>query len=157
MARHLTLDRIHYESFSPICLVKDKKWGLEHTCEGTLYCHDEQGRFSIHFRIRPGACWNGASVPRPFRWFLPNWDPDSPTYNLVSLLHDMLYASSGKGILTRDQADDILRGGWRVEGRNRFRASTGEFLVGLFACCHWGRDEYKSAPFFDCYITREAA
>lgn len=88
---------------------------------------------------------DGLSVPKPFRWFLKDWDEDDELYNLAGAVHDWLYASVGAcGHFTRSECDDIFRGILRESGVSRFKASTADLMVGLFAGCrlHWGNDSY---------------
>ena len=108
-------------------------------------------RVDVHFcgrdDIAGTGCFrcDGLSVPKPFRWFLPNWDDDNQLYNLAGALHDWLYATDGVyKTFTRSECDDIFRGILHVSGQGRLRASTADFMVGLFGwnSRHWGRDEY---------------
>lgn len=108
--------------------------------------------FTFHFRGRddkPGAqgfrC-DGLSVPRAFRWFLPSWDESNELYNLAGAFHDWLYATQGAfGRWNRSECDDAFRGILRESGMSRFKASTADFAVGLFAgnSRHWGNDSYN--------------
>lgn len=107
-------------------------------------------RVDVHFCGRDDVAGNccfrcdGLSVPRPLRWFLPNWDESNQLYNLAGALHDWLYATVGAyKVFSRSECDDIFRGILRESGQSRFKASTADYMVGLFAgnSRHWGRDE----------------
>lgn len=98
---------------------------------------------------RLGFKCDGLSVPKMFRWFLKDWDPENELYNLAGALHDWLYATEGvNGLFSRSECDDIFRGLLRESGMNRFHASTADLMVGLFAGNkrHWGNDEYGIVP-----------
>lgn len=105
----------------------------------------------VHFRGRDdvagGPCFkcDGLSVPKPLRWFLKDWDPKNGLYNIAGALHDWLYATEGcNGMFSRSECDDIFRGILREAGLGRFKASTADYMVGLFAGSsrHWGNDSY---------------
>lgn len=107
--------------------------------------------YAFHFQGRDAKsaqnCYrcDGLSVPAPFRWFLPSWDADNDLYNLAGALHDWLYATLGCwNVWTRAECDDIFRGIMRESGKSRFKASTADLMVGIFAGCrlHWGNDSY---------------
>lgn len=89
-------------------------------------------RFSF-FR---GLTWDGASVPKVFRWYLPNIDEKNLPYTLAGLVHDYLYGSEK---LPKDIADDIFRGTMRDAGIPRRKASFAEWLVERFAGGHYGK------------------
>ena len=110
--------------------------------------------FNFRFRGRddvpgtPGFRCDGLSVPRAFRWFLPSWDTSNELYNLAGAFHDWLYATKGFcGRWSRSECDDAFRGILRESGMSRFKASTADFAVGLFAgnSRHWGNDSYGVA------------
>lgn len=104
----------------------------------TVTLVDNRGRIYT-IRISAGTVWNGLSIPKVFRWFLPVYDETNYLYNIAGLIHDLLYASS---LLPKDTADDIFRGILRDAGISRFKASTAELCVEKFAGKHYGSDEY---------------
>lgn len=89
------------------------------------------------FRFIRGLVWDGASVPKIFRWYLPNVDRENLVYTLAGLAHDACY---GSACVPREVADDIFRGTMRDAGIPRRKASFAEWLVGLFAGGHYGRE-----------------
>lgn len=110
--------------------------------------------FMVNFKGRDdvpgGPCFrcDGLSVPKPLRWFLPSWNADNELYNLAGATHDWLYATGGANrMFSRSECDDIFRGMLREAGLGRFRASTADFMVGLFAgnSRHWKNDSYAIA------------
>lgn len=88
------------------------------------------------FRFYRGLVWDGASVPRAFRWYLPNIDEKNLPYTLAGLVHDFCYGSEK---LPKDLADDIFRGTMRDAGIPRRKASFAEWLVEHFAGSHYGK------------------
>jgi hypothetical protein len=108
----------------------------------------------VHFKGRDdeagSKCYrcDGLSVPKMFRWFLPDWDEKNQLYNLAGALHDWLYASEGNYCMfSRSECDDMFRGILRESGQSRFKAGTADYMVGLFAGNghHWGNDNYNIA------------
>ena len=88
------------------------------------------------FEFRRGLVWDGASVPKIFRWYLPNIDEMNLPYTLAGLVHDFCYGSE---CLSKDLADDLFRGTMRDAGIPRRKASFAEWLVEHFAKSHYGK------------------
>ena len=84
---------------------------------------------------RDGSCWDGASIPRVFSWFLKSYDTKNSLYTFASLVHDYCYASE---CVEKDVADDFFRGIMRDSGISRLKASTAEWCVQTFAKNHYG-------------------
>lgn len=91
---------------------------------------------------------DGASVPRLFQWVRKKWYNDSEK-DLGSITHDAIYTLEGKlagnKVITREDADDILRGLDRCTGTtNRTKAGMVDKAVEWFAGGkkHWGNDGY---------------
>ena len=103
--------------------------------------------YKFHF-IR-GLVWDGASVPRIFRWYLPNVDKENLVYTLAGLVHDACY---GSGCVTREIADDLFRGTMRDAGIPRRKASFAEWLVGLFGKSHYGVEHDTRGIRFYCHV-----
>ena len=87
-------------------------------------------------KISKGAVWDGLSIPKMFRWFLPEIDYTNQLYSASGLVHDGLYASE---LLPKDIADDIFRSILRDSGISRFKGSTAHWCVSNFAKCHYGK------------------
>lgn len=87
-------------------------------------------------KISKGAVWDGLSIPKLFRWFLPEIDYTNQLYSASGLVHDCLYASE---LLSKDIADDIFRSILRDSGISRFKGSTAHWCVSNFAKCHYGK------------------
>ena len=90
----------------------------------------------VHFHVSRGATWDGASIPKPFRWYLPNIDESNLVYTLAGLLHDSCYASE---CLSKALADDLFRGVMRDAGIPRRKASFACWCVQHFADRHYGQ------------------
>ena len=97
----------------------------------------------VTFTFKKGFKCDGLSVPRIFQWFIPKWDWNNMLFNLAGAIHDALYGNKGFKKFTRDDSDAIFRSLLRHSGYNRFHASLADFMLGLFACLHWGDDSYK--------------
>lgn len=95
---------------------------------------DDGNEYRIDFRR--GLIWDGASVPKMFRWYLPNIDERNLVYTLAGLAHDFCYGSE---CLSKDLADDLFRGTMRDAGIPRRKASFAEWLVEHFAKNHYGK------------------
>lgn len=106
----------------------------------------DQDGVHYEFHLLPGFLTDGGSVPAAFRWFVPSWSSVNWLINIAYALHDAVYAA---GILSRSEADDLLRGLLRDAGLSRVRASTVCWCVNRFAKGHYGpkNDRYGSAPF----------
>jgi hypothetical protein len=87
-------------------------------------------------KITKGAVWDGLSIPKMFRWFLPEIDYTNQLYSASGLVHDGLYASE---LLPKDIADDIFRSILRDSGISRFKGSIAHWCVSNFAKCHYGK------------------
>lgn len=142
----MKLHRFYFENFKP----RQDEGDLV-TLEADLIAHlfTDSGYFVPI--LKAGFKWNGASVPKIFRWFLPNWDKKIEGYNVLSALHDASFASCGfYGLFTFDQCNDIYRGGLREIGFGRFKASTACFSINTFAKNHFGQDEYDIRHLCHC-------
>lgn len=102
------------------------------------------------FKFKKNFKCDGLSVPKIFQWFLPSWKEDNMLYNLAGVVHDAIYGNKGYNIFTREEADAIFRCLLRHSGQNRLHASLADFMLGLFACCHWGDDDLKSKKLVTC-------
>ncbi|MCF0180174.1 MAG: DUF1353 domain-containing protein [Bacteroidales bacterium] len=108
----------------------------------------------IRIVIDEGFKSDGLSVPKPFAWFLKQWDPTNPIYNIAGLIHDWLYSVKGDCTLSREECDDVFRGILRLSGIGRFKAGVADKCVEWFAGgdSHWGNDSYGVARLGDMEI-----
>lgn len=110
---------------------------------------DDGNRYT--FSLREGLVWDGASVPKIFRWYLPNVDSTNLVYTAAGLLHDFCYGSE---CLPKDKADDLFRGIMRDAGVPRRKAGVADFCVRRFGASHYGKDKdsYGIRFFGECDI-----
>ena len=112
---------------------------------------DNNGK-EYRFEFRRGLVWDGASVPKIFRWYLPNIDEMNLPYTLAGLVHDFCYGSE---CLSKDLADDLFRGTMRDAGIPRRKASFAEWLVEHFAKSHYGKKNDRHGIRFYGKMERE--
>lgn len=94
----LAYDTLHYDV--------DKLHLLHLTSDASIVLLD-QANFDIYeFSFMKGSCWDGASIPRMFSWFLKSYDLKNSLYTFASLVHDYCYASE---CVEKDVADDFFR------------------------------------------------
>lgn len=98
---------------------------------------EENTEKTYRITISKGAIWDGLSIPKPFRWFMPEIDYTNELYSAAGLVHDCLYASE---LLSKSISDDIFRSILRDAGMTRFKASTAHLCVKMFAKCHYGKN-----------------
>lgn len=106
---------------------------------------EHYGDYRIVTYIKKGYKWDGASTPKYLQWFLPSFDKKNELYNVVALLHDVRYGARGFCLVNREETDDMLRGGWRIAGISRLKASSADYFIGKIAESHWGNDNYGCA------------
>lgn len=143
---YMKLQRFYFDDFQP----ERKKGDLVELKEDLIaHLFTDVGYFVAI--LKKGFTWNGASVPKIFRWFLPNWHKKKEAFNVLSALHDGGFASGGfNGLFTFDDLNDIYRGGLREIGFGRFKASTACFCITNFSKNHFGQDEYKIRHLCEC-------
>ena len=100
------------------------------------------------FRIKvdKGAMTDGLSVPKIFRWYLPDWNDSNPLYNIAGICHDGAYGSE---LLAKDVADELFYQGLVKAGISKAKASVAKWAVEHLAGLHYGRqhDDYDIAPY----------
>lgn len=112
-----------------------------------LYCNEER----IRFIIDKGAMTDGLSVPKIFRWYLPDWDNDNVLYNIAGIVHDGLYGSEK---VSKELADEIFYQGLLKAGISKSKATIAKWAVEHLAGLHYGRkhDDYDIAPYVQIQI-----
>lgn len=90
------------------------------------------------FRITvdAGAMTDGLSVPKIFRWYLPDWDNDNVLYNIAGICHDGAYGSE---LLSKDIADELFYQGLIKAGISKYKATVAKWAVEHLAGLHYGR------------------
>lgn len=109
-----------------------------------LYVLDEDVwlDFELHgtkFRIKvdKDAMTDGLSVPKIFRWYLPDWDDSNPLYNISGICHDGMYGSE---LVCKDMADQIFYQGLILAQIPRRKASVALWAVEHLAGLHYGSE-----------------
>lgn len=90
------------------------------------------------FRITvdAGAMTDGLSVPKIFRWYLPDWNNNNPLYNIAGICHDGAYGSE---LLSKDIADELFYQGLLKAGISKSKATVAKWAVEHLAGLHYGR------------------
>lgn len=90
------------------------------------------------FRITvdAGAMTDGLSVPKIFRWYLPDWNDSNPLYNIAGICHDGAYGSE---LLSKDIADELFYQGLIKAGISKSKATVAKWAVEHLAGLHYGR------------------
>lgn len=93
----------------------------------------------VKFRITvdKGAMTDGLSVPRIFRWYLPDWDDSNPCYNISGIVHDGCYGSE---VLSKDTADILFKNGLLFAHIKPSKASVAGWAVEHLAGLHYGHE-----------------
>lgn len=109
-----------------------------------LYVLDEDVwmDFELHgtkFRIKvdKGAMTDGLSVPKIFRWYLPDWDDSNPLYNIAGIVHDGCYGSE---LLCKEMADQLFYQGLILAHKPRRKALVALWAVEKLAGLHYGSE-----------------
>ena len=126
--------------------MKNGLYKLKNDCDFLLDTCDGR-HYVIH--CKAGLVWDGASVPKPFRWYLPNIDERNLVYTAAGLLHDCCY---GGELLPKAEADDLFRGVLRDSGTRRCKAGLAHVCVTLGAKGHYGKDNDRYGIRFFCSI-----
>lgn len=90
------------------------------------------------FRITvdAGAMTDGLSVPKIFRWYLPDWNDSNPLYNIAGICHDGAYGSE---LLSKDIADELFYQGLIKAGISKSKATVAKWAVEHLAGLHYGK------------------
>lgn len=90
------------------------------------------------FRITvdAGAMTDGLSVPKIFRWYLPDWNDSNPLYNIAGICHDGAYGSE---LLSKEIADELFYQGLIKAGISRSKSTVAKWAVEHLAGLHYGK------------------
>lgn len=101
--------------------------------------------------VDKGAMTDGLSVPKIFRWYLPDWDDNNPLYNIAGICHDGAYGSE---VLCKELADELFYQGLIKAGISKTKASVAKWAVEHLAGLHYGRkhDDFDIAPYVQIQI-----
>ena len=125
----------NYEKVNGLYVLKNKVW-----IDFTFY--DEVHRISVD----RGAMTDGLSVPKIFRWYLPDWNDENPLYNIAGICHDGAYGSEK---LSKNLADELFYQGLLKAGISPRKASVAKWAVEHLAGLHYGRqnDDFGIAEY----------
>ena len=102
------------------------------------------------FRITvdAGAMTDGLSVPKIFRWYLPDWNDNNPLYNIAGICHDGAYGSE---LLSKDIADELFYQGLIKAGISKSKATVAKWVVEHLAGLHYGKknDDFGISEYVD--------
>ena len=96
--------------------------------------HTDTNDYELY--IEKGFKWNGNTGCFPCRFHKEN-----ERYNVAILTHDVLYHDIG---ISKEDADDILRGALRESGYSRLMAGLIHKAVQIFGKKSFGRIEFKN-------------
>ena len=83
------------------------------------------------------AMTDGLSVPKIFRWYLPDWNDKNILYNIAGICHDGMYGSE---LISKDIADLIFYNGLVKAGISKTKASAAKYAVQYLAGLHYGKN-----------------
>ena len=98
--------------------------------------------------VDAGAMTDGLSVPKIFRWYLPDWNDNNPLYNITGICHDGAYGSE---LLSKDIADELFYQGLIKAGISKSKATVAKWAVEHLAGLHYGKknDDFGIAEYVD--------
>lgn len=96
--------------------------------------------------VDKGAMTDGLSVPKIFRWYLPDWNDSNTLYNVAGICHDGSYGSE---LLSKDLADELFYQGLLKAGITKSKATVAKWAVEHLAQLHYGHehDDYNISPY----------
>lgn len=86
--------------------------------------------------VDAGAMTDGLSVPKIFRWYLPDWNDSNPLYNIAGICHDGAYGSE---LLSKDVADELFYQALIKAGISKSKATVAKWAVEHLAGLHYGK------------------
>lgn len=116
----------NYENVNGLYVLKNDVW---------IDFSYNYGKFRI--KVDKGGLTDGLSVPKIFRWYLPDWDDSNPLYNISGISHDGMYGSE---LVSKELADHIFYEGLLKAGISRTKAKVALIAVEKLAGLHYGRE-----------------
>lgn len=128
----------------------DKVNGL-FVLKNSVYIDFQLSFNKFRITVDKGAMTDGLSVPKIFRWYLPDWDDNNPLYNIAGICHDGAYGSE---VLCKELADELFYQGLIKAGISKTKASVAKWAVEHLAGLHYGRkhDDFDIAPYVHIQI-----
>lgn len=98
--------------------------------------------------VNAGAMTDGLSVPKIFRWYLPDWNDNNQLYNIAGICHDGAYGSE---LLSKEIADELFYQGLLRSGISKSKATVAKWAVEHLASLHYGKknDDFGIAEYVD--------
>lgn len=115
----------NYEVVNGLYVLKNDVW-LDFEHNGSKF----------RIKVDKGAMTDGLSVPKIFRWYLPDWDDRNVLYNVAGVVHDGCYGSE---LVCKELADEIFYRGLLTAGISRSKATVAKYAVQYLAGLHYGR------------------
>lgn len=128
-------DICNYEKVNGLYVLKNDVW---------IDFEYNYGKFRI--KVDKGAMTDGLSVPKIFRWYLPDWNDKNVLYNVAGICHDGMYGSE---VVCKDLADEIFYQGLLTAGISRSKATVAKYAVQYLAGLHYGHnnDDFNISPY----------
>ena len=125
--------------YSPTCRYH-KVNGL-YVLDEDVWIDFELSGTKFRVRVDKGAMTDGLSVPKIFRWYLPDWDDDNPLYNISGICHDGIYGSE---IMCKEMGDELFYKGLILAHIKPSKASVARWAVENLAGLRYGlqHDDY---------------
>lgn len=116
----------NYEIVNGLYVLKNDVW-LDFEHNGSKF----------RIKVDKGGLTDGLSVPKIFRWYLPDWDDNNVLYNVAGICHDGMYGSE---VVCKELADEIFYKGLLMAGISRSKATVAKYAVQYLAGLHYGRE-----------------
>lgn len=129
------MDEIRILNWSRVCNY-EKVNGL-YVLKNDVWIDFEYNYAKFRIKVDSGAMTDGLSVPKIFRWYLPDWDDSNVLYNVVGIVHDGAYGSE---LLAKDIADELFYQGLVMAGISKSKATVAKYAVQYLAGLHYGRE-----------------
>lgn len=118
-------NEVNYKKVNGLYVIQNDVW------IDFLY-NDNKFRISVD----AGAMTDGLSVPKIFRWYLPDWNDSNPLYNIAGICHDGAYGSE---LLSKDIADELFYQCLIKAGISKSKATVAKWAVEHLAGLHYGK------------------
>ncbi len=118
-------NEVNYKKVNGLYVIQNNVW------IDFLY-NDNKFRISVD----AGAMTDGLSVPKIFRWYLPDWNDSNTLYNIAGICHDGAYGSE---LLSKDIADELFYQALIKAGISKSKATVAKWAVEHLAGLHYGK------------------
>lgn len=130
-------NEVNYKKVNGLYVIQNNVW------IDFLY-NDNKFRITVD----AGAMTDGLSVPKIFRWYLPDWNDSNSLYNIAGICHDGAYGSE---LLSKDIADELFYQGLIKAGISKSKATVAKWAVEHLADLHYGKkhDDFGISEYVD--------